>query len=288
MDSYTNLRTRVTYSFIVGLAMLATTALAGGQTFVGYANVTDFDVTGYENPREKLPYNTDETAATIAKILITKDGRWKATGKIGLLMFGDTSSGLDMSEGGNTKVLLWNRGHKLTITMEENAVSVIRGKRVRAISRTTFTISDGNESEFEAQIRAGALTKVRNKDLRPFHFTAPATDTGVAKTEKHTPAVGLPAFAAHLNGPREVRVRNPNDFVVQAGVRKDNSGVNLEIPANGTRSVYVPDGKYEIYFVYSNKPDALFKGDDFTLDGHGVEIQIVKVVGGNYGIRQVK
>ena len=52
-------------------------------------------------------------------------------------------------------------------------------------------------------------------------------------------------------------------------------------------SVFIPNGKYEIYFVYSNKPDALFKGDDFSLNNNGVEIRIVKVVGGNYGIRQV-
>jgi len=53
-------------------------------------------------------------------------------------------------------------------------------------------------------------------------------------------------------------------------------------------TVYVPDGKYDIYFVYSNKPQALFQGDSFTLNGNGVEIQIVKVVDENYNIRQVK
>lgn len=98
----------------------------------------------------------------------------------------------------------------------------------------------------------------------------------------------LPAFTEHLNGPREVRVRNPNAFAVHAGVRKATAGVNFEVPANGAKSVYVPDGEYDIYFVYSDKPDALFQGDSFTLRGNGVEIQIVKVVGGNYGIRQVK
>jgi len=40
--------------------------------------------------------------------------------------------------------------------------------------------------------------------------------------------------------------------------------------------------------VYSSKPDELFQGDSFTLNGNGVEIQIVKVVSGNYSIRQVK
>jgi len=48
-----------------------------------------------------------------------------------------------------------------------------------------------------------------------------------------------------------------------------------------------PDGRYDIYFVYSSKPDALFQRDSFTLNGNGVEIQIIKVVSGNYSIRQV-
>lgn len=98
----------------------------------------------------------------------------------------------------------------------------------------------------------------------------------------------LPEYEAELIGKREVRITNPNDFAVLAGVRSGKSGANLTVPANGQRSTYVPDGRYEIYFVYSNKPDALFQGDSFTLEGNGVEIKIVKVVGGNYGIRQVK
>jgi hypothetical protein len=98
----------------------------------------------------------------------------------------------------------------------------------------------------------------------------------------------LPLFQKTLKGRNEVRVKNPNDFSVVAGVRKGKTGINLHIPANGTKSVFVPDGNYEIFFVYSNRPDALFQGDSFTLNNNGVEIRIVKVVDGNYGIRQVK
>ena len=41
-------------------------------------------------------------------------------------------------------------------------------------------------------------------------------------------------------------------------------------------------------FQYSTDPDGLYQGDAFTLNGNGVEIQIVKLVRGNYGIRKVK
>lgn len=98
----------------------------------------------------------------------------------------------------------------------------------------------------------------------------------------------LPKHSKELMGSREVRITNPNDFAVLAGIRSGEAGVNLTIPANGQRSAYVSDGRYDIFFVYSSRPEALFQGDTFTLKGNGVEIKIVKVAGGNYGIRQVK
>ena len=35
-------------------------------------------------------------------------------------------------------------------------------------------------------------------------------------------------------------------------------------------------------------PKGSTKGTSFTLSGNGVEIQLIKVVGGNYGIRKIK
>ena len=102
------------------------------------------------------------------------------------------------------------------------------------------------------------------------------------------PTSPLPAYTRELRGSNQVRVRNPNDFSVKVGVRSGGGGKDFTVGANGVASVFVPDGKYDIYFVYSNKPDALYQGDSFTLKRNGVEIRIVKVVGGNYGIRRVK
>lgn len=98
----------------------------------------------------------------------------------------------------------------------------------------------------------------------------------------------LPPFKLELQGQNEVRIKNPNYFNVTVGLRSGIQGKDFEATGNGVASVFVPNGKYEIYFVYFNKPDSLFRGDDFTLNDNGLEIQIVKAVGGNYGIRQVK
>lgn len=108
------------------------------------------------------------------------------------------------------------------------------------------------------------------------------------KLFKHLASSLLPKFKSELKERNEIRIRNPNDFVVLVGILSGNTGKNFQVAANGVRSVFVPDGKYEIYFVYSDKSDALFKGDDFSLNNNGIEIQIVKVAGGNYEIKQVK
>jgi hypothetical protein len=122
--------------------------------------------------------------------------------------------------------------------------------------------------------------------------TSPASDvplaTGSGIEDKAPTQLSLPPFQIEANGPNEVRVRNPNDFSVKVALRSGDKGKDWGVPANGVASAFVPDGRYDIYFVYSSKPNALFQGDSFTLSNNGVEIQIVKVVEGNYSIRQVK
>jgi hypothetical protein len=89
-------------------------------------------------------------------------------------------------------------------------------------------------------------------------------------------------------GANEIRIRNPNDFSVTVGLRTAGKGRDFAVGEQGTASTLVPDGTYDIYFVYSSEPKTLYRGDSFTLERNGVEIQIVRVVNGNYAIRRVK
>ncbi|MBE9572730.1 MAG: hypothetical protein IMF11_19055 [Proteobacteria bacterium] len=98
----------------------------------------------------------------------------------------------------------------------------------------------------------------------------------------------LPYYSHELRGNNPVRIVNPNDFSVNVGLRSNGRGKDFTVPSNGLQTVYVPNGHYEIYFEYSTDENALYKGDDFSLSNNGVEIKIVKVVDGNYGIRKVK
>ena len=91
-----------------------------------------------------------------------------------------------------------------------------------------------------------------------------------------------------LTGLNLVRIRNPNPFGVRVGLRSSGMGKDFIVKSDSTESVKVPDGQYNIYFQYSSDPDGLYRGDSFVISRNGVEIQIVKVVNGNYGIRKVE
>ena len=60
----------------------------------------------------------------------------------------------------------------------------------------------------------------------------------------------LPSFNAELRGNREVRIKNPNNFKVVVGLRSGNQGKDFEVASNGISSVLIPDGTYQIFFVY--------------------------------------
>lgn len=121
----------------------------------------------------------------------------------------------------------------------------------------------------------------RSTDFELLKLLSPKNVSGKTKTL-------LPPFEFQIDGQNEVRIKNPNQYAVTVGLRSGKGGKNFRVNSNGVASVFAPNGKFEIYFVYSDKPDALFQGDSFILDNKGVEIQLVKVVGGNYGIRRVK
>jgi hypothetical protein len=89
-----------------------------------------------------------------------------------------------------------------------------------------------------------------------------------------------------------LRVRNPNHFTVEVGIRAGSKGMNFHVGANGDETVYIPEGRYDIYFVFSDKPDALFQGNAFNLNNSSAQIKLMLDVDGktpdNYRIRQVK
>ena len=98
-----------------------------------------------------------------------------------------------------------------------------------------------------------------NRQGRPADRTAP-----VAR-------VSLPPFSVTIFGGRPVCVSNPNPCFVSVGIRAGKYGTNFQVAPNSTNTERIPDGTYDIYFIYSNKPSALIQGDSFTLQGNGMQ-----------------
>lgn len=88
-------------------------------------------------------------------------------------------------------------------------------------------------------------------------------------------------------GYNTLRVSNPNKYDAQVNVRSGNHSANLSVEAQSSSSVQLPDGTYQVFFQFSDRPGQRFQGDDVSLHGNIAEIQLVSVVGGNYGLRPV-
>ena len=129
----------------------------------------------------------------------------------------------------------------------------------------------------QALPRSTRVPQVANEARTEEPYKAPTLDSDL-----------LPPYDTELHGQNEVRVVNANPFLVIAGLRLGKQGTDFQIPSEGRASVHVPDGRYKIYFVYSNKPEAVFQGDSFSLNDNGVQIQLIEVTDGNYSIRRVK
>lgn len=150
-----------------------------------------------------------------------------------------------------------------------------------------------NKEGVVARDRAGNnwISKRQVLAGRPVVIFTPAIKAAAPQAlsaEAAPAAAKWPAMTSELSGGMEVRVRNPNEFSVKVGLRSGGKGRDFTVAANGVKSAYVPNGSYDIYFQYSTDPDGLYQGDRFTLRNNGVEIKIVKVVNGNYGIRKVR
>ena len=95
-------------------------------------------------------------------------------------------------------------------------------------------------------------------------------------------------FESKLSGLNSIEVSNPNPFAVTVLLRSGKKGLDCEVPTNGTLSVSVPDGNYNIFFVYSDRPNDLYQGQSFALNKYGFKIRLTNVRDGNYAIRKVR
>jgi hypothetical protein len=89
-------------------------------------------------------------------------------------------------------------------------------------------------------------------------------------------------------GGSQIAILNPNDFSVAVALMTDPSAdYFLVAPQNGIGKG-IPDGQYDIYFVYSTDPESLYQGDPITVRMEWMTLTLQPVSEGNYGMKKVK
>ena len=101
------------------------------------------------------------------------------------------------------------------------------------------------------------------------------------------PYMKLPSFKNHLeNGRNQFRIINPNDYAAYIVIIRGDSGKYLIAKPGYTITSYIPNGVYKIYFIFSEEPESLYQGDDFRLNGNGIELELTDIEDGNFSIKR--
>lgn len=77
--------------------------------------------------------------------------------------------------------------------------------------------------------------------------------------------VRLPPCRKELKGSNEASIRNPNNFPVLVMIRCEEAGLHIEMPARSKTFVYLPNGGFQVSYVFSNVPNAVMRGDHIHL-----------------------
>jgi hypothetical protein len=136
------------------------------------------------------------------------------------------------------------------------------------------------EAPAAAQPAAPAVAQPERPVQEPVVADAPKTVTA----PQPSPAAILPGYTEALDGRNELRAYNPYDCRVYAVVRHDHEGKNFEVPPHAVASINVPDNTYEVYLVYGDEPDVLYRGDKVRLHGRAVTLNLDRAPRGDYGI----
>ncbi len=115
-----------------------------------------------------------------------------------------------------------------------------------------------------------------------------AVEVVPAASTTSTAITQMPSFSQPLRGRNDLFVRNANKFAVKVGVRVDGRGADIHVDPNKVYTANLPDGKFEVYLTYANKPDVVVPAKGFSLKGSGAEMEITSAGDGEYNFRVIK
>jgi hypothetical protein len=86
----------------------------------------------------------------------------------------------------------------------------------------------------------------------------------------------------------EISISNPNDFSVAVALTTTTEADYFLVTPQGSFARPIPNGQYDIYFVYSTDPESLYQGDPITVRNQKMTLTLQPVSEGNYGMKKVK
>lgn len=98
----------------------------------------------------------------------------------------------------------------------------------------------------------------------------------------------MPRYATRLHGDKTLRIVNGSKTPVSVRVLAGNAGADLLVTPGSSRSVSVPEGVCELYYIFSSEPSVLYQGDDVYIawDTASLTIQL-NTSHGNYRLRRL-
>jgi hypothetical protein len=89
-------------------------------------------------------------------------------------------------------------------------------------------------------------------------------------------------------GGSEISISNPNDFSVAVAIMTATEADYFLVSPQGSYGRGIPDGQYDIYFVYSTEPESLYQGDRITARRQKMTLTLQPASEGNYGMKKIK
>lgn len=205
-------------------------------------------------------------------------------------------------EGDLSKVLLLLRGnpdlvHDLTADDRSTPLhEAVRGGHieiVRAIiaaksevnAKTSYGYSPLKMAKIYRRTEIASLLEANGGQmLEP----PPKPRTWVVPTTQLPQRASMPRYRSVLRGDKELRIINNSRRTVSVRILSGDAGTDLYIAPGSSRSANMPTGNFALYYIFSDEPWTLYKGDNVWLSSNIASGSItIGASHGNYSIRQV-
>jgi hypothetical protein len=98
------------------------------------------------------------------------------------------------------------------------------------------------------------------------------------------PGKPFPIYRDLLRGTNEFRVINPGKSQVRVALRSGTKGITFDVPPLKAMSAAIPQGTFDVYLLYSDRPAAAFKADPVKVDRRIMELLLSADEPGGYSL----